>query len=355
MRFLPALAMVLLFLAMPGSAVADARADFERAMRAVEGGDYSAAVKHFGNIIKSGELGPAGLAVVHVNRGHSFLQLELYDGALGDFTRALTLSPGHAGAHYGRGRALAAKGQDQAALADFDAAIANRPDFAEPHGERGQVLLRLGRLDEALVSLNEAIRLGVQDWRVSNNRGIILMTRGDLQGAFGAFDQAVGAGPDQGTPYRNRGILYMFAGTLPQAGFDLEQAVKLAPGDLDTILWRTIYNSVVALGVKSEIAGLTTPETRRAWPGPLLEMFLETDVPASVLATGEEQFARGPAQLLAQTRYAVAIYYLFNGNPNRARDLFERIVAMGVPNLFEHHGAVIMLERMGVVPATGKQ
>ncbi len=293
MRIRFSIAMAITLVAAAGHVRADARAEFERAMRAIDAGEFDKAVTHFSLILRSGELGDAGLAVVHQNRGHSFIALGLFDGALGDFNRALTLKPGYAEAHYGRGMALAGKRRNEAALRDFDAAIALKPEFASAHGERGQVLLRLGRHDDALDSLEEAMRLGASDWRVYNDYGIILMARDDLEGAFQSFDAAIGVGPEESLPYRNRGIMYFLVGRMVEAGFDLEQALKFGPGDLDTLVWRTIYNAYVALDLREDIAKNTTEESIRAWPGPILEMFLGKDLPGAVLETGEKQFAQG--------------------------------------------------------------
>ena len=77
MRIRFPIAIVLALLVPTGHAHGDAKADFERAMRAIDAGDYEAAVASFTTIIKSRELGAAGLAVVHQNRGHSFLALKL--------------------------------------------------------------------------------------------------------------------------------------------------------------------------------------------------------------------------------------------------------------------------------------
>ena len=150
--------------------------------------------------------------------------------------------------------------------------------------------------------------------------------------------------------------MYFLVGRMVEAGFDLEQALKFGPGDLDTLVWRTIYNAYVALDLREDIAKNTTEESIRAWPGPILEMFLGKDVPGAVLETGEKQFARGPARLLAQARYAIGVYYLTQNDIPAARELFEKVVAMERPTLFESHAALRALHSIGAnVPGGGRE
>ncbi len=342
--------------------LADARADFERAKRAVRAGEHDQAVGYYTNIIRSRELGGEALAVVYQNRGHTFLMLKHFDGAIGDFTTALRIKPDYAEAHYGRGVGLVAKRRSEAALRDFDAAIALKPEFAPSHGERGRLKLQLGRHTEALADLEEAIRLGSADWRFYNDRGIIMLAWGDLENAFLSFDAAIGISfdaaigidPKSNVAYRNRGLIYFLAKKMPEASFDFTQALDLAPGDMETLLWQTIYNTYVALDVGPDIAKRVNAEQMLNWPGPLLELFLDKDVPAAVLRIGETQFAGGPAKLLAQTRYSVGVYYLSRGELEAAQFLFEKVVSMRATTLMEYHAAWMALEWMGVtepVPA----
>ena len=334
--------------------LADARADFERAKRAVRAGEHDQAVGYYTNIIRSRELGGEALAVVYQNRGHTFLMLKHFDGAIGDFTTALRIKPDYAEAHYGRGVGLVAKRRSEAALRDFDAAIALKPEFAPSHGERGRLKLQLGRHTEALADLEEAIRLGSADWRFYNDRGIIMLAWGDLENAFLSFDAAIGIDPKSNVAYRNRGLIYFLAKKMPEASFDFTQALDLAPGDMETLLWQTIYNTYVALDVGPDIAKRVNAEQMLNWPGPLLELFLDKDVPAAVLRIGETQFAGGPAKLLAQTRYSVGVYYLSRGELEAAQFLFEKVVSMRATTLMEYHAAWMALEWMGVtepVPA----
>ena len=56
-------------LSLPAAPVlADARADFERAKRAIRAGEHDQAVGYYTNIIRSRELGGEALAVVYQNR-----------------------------------------------------------------------------------------------------------------------------------------------------------------------------------------------------------------------------------------------------------------------------------------------
>ena len=103
--------------------LADARADFERAKRAVRAGEHDQAVGYYSNIIRSRELGGEALAVVYQNRGHTFLMLKHFDGAIGDFTTALRIKPDYAEAYNNRGAAKTLLNRTWEAKQDLQTAL----------------------------------------------------------------------------------------------------------------------------------------------------------------------------------------------------------------------------------------
>jgi len=59
------------------------------------------------------------------------------EGAITDYTQAISLKPNHAGAYYNRGHAKADLGGKEGEITDYTQAINLKPDFALAYYNRG--------------------------------------------------------------------------------------------------------------------------------------------------------------------------------------------------------------------------
>jgi len=95
------------------------------------------------------------LSMILVNRGLICKDMENYDQAIADFTRAIELNPGYPGIYNNRGGVYAKKGQYDKSIADFTRAIELDPVYAQAYDNRGL----------AYAFKNDTDRAG-RDWRL---------------------------------------------------------------------------------------------------------------------------------------------------------------------------------------------
>jgi tetratricopeptide (TPR) repeat protein len=126
-------------------------------------------------------------ALVHLNKGKDLLAVKAYDGAVGEFDRALALDQNLAEAYLYRGKAYywLVDLDIDAILADYNRAIALNPDYAEAYYERGY-LYRVFGLERAMY------------WGNPENFDI----------AIADFTRAIRLKPDFAEAYYVRGVVY---------------------------------------------------------------------------------------------------------------------------------------------------
>ena len=142
-------------------------------------------------------------ATYYVNRGRAYVGKNNLDGAISDFSLALSISPGMVAAYYCRGTAWLAKRDYGRALADYDRALSLQPNLAVGYIGRGMVRLDQGDLALAFSDFDHAIKLEPKNAE-------FYYQRGDAR-------------------YRGRGYAYFRQGKVPEAEEDFVQAVKLMP------------------------------------------------------------------------------------------------------------------------------
>jgi len=98
-------------------------------------------------------------ANAYTNRGLARFHKGDYVGAIADYNQALRIRPGLHTAYLNRAAAHRATGDPQAALEDLDRAIALKKDFFQAYNNRGSLHLDLGDTKAALEDLNRAIEL----------------------------------------------------------------------------------------------------------------------------------------------------------------------------------------------------
>jgi tetratricopeptide (TPR) repeat protein len=101
-----------------GAAAADDRAGCKD-----ESGPPANAIAACGRLIDSGQVTGAELAATHIWRGSHQTFMGQHDGAIADYTKALNIDPGLAGAYRGRGASHEGKGDLAHALADYRMAL----------------------------------------------------------------------------------------------------------------------------------------------------------------------------------------------------------------------------------------
>ncbi len=136
--------------------------------RAYRGGDYTAAIALFTEVLT---LDSENLNA-YLQRGFCNSLLKQYAAAASDFTAVIERKADHAWAYTSRGSAYAKMGQHEKAMADFDQVIALDPRNEEAYNNRGWSRKALGDTGGACADWKASKKMGNAEAKIilENNR-----------------------------------------------------------------------------------------------------------------------------------------------------------------------------------------
>jgi Tfp pilus assembly protein PilF len=137
--------------------------------------------------------GDARLVVVFANRGLQHLNIDLWDDAIRDFDRALSIGGPKAFLLALRGVAWSRKKDFDRAIADYNQALRLNPKdlAAEILYNRGIAHGQKSHFDDAISDYNSVIRLDANNVQAYTNRGLIFKKKGQLDLARADFEAAL--------------------------------------------------------------------------------------------------------------------------------------------------------------------
>ena len=226
--------------------LADARADFERAMQLrpdnadphinlslvlAQQGDERGAIDE---LKTAARLDPARAAIFRL-RAQAQLRLKNDAAAEQDFKQALALDKNDASAalHLAElGKIQNRANQFQAALEFYNQSLNRNPDDADVHRLRAEVLLKLQRPEEAVAAFSNYIKRSKPVGDVYRARGLAHATLGQYRNAINDYTRALELEPSSNMLTR-RGWAYLIdAQRLALQDFD--EAIQLNPEDGDS-------------------------------------------------------------------------------------------------------------------------
>jgi tetratricopeptide (TPR) repeat protein len=144
-------------------------------------------------------------------RGAAYYHKGNYDRAVAEFTRAIALEPGYAGAYLSRGLAYKDKGDYNRAIEDCNMAIALKPDYADAYYVRGDTYYD-DDYESAIADYDRAIALDPDFADAYAKRGETFFDHADYGRAVADFDTAISLQPAYADTYtiRERGVSRYF-------------------------------------------------------------------------------------------------------------------------------------------------
>ena len=155
-----------------------------------------------------------------------------YDGAIGDYTRAIELNPQNCYSYCDRGMAKGQKGDLDGAISDFNQAIEINPRDCYSYYSRGYTKYLKGDLDGAITDDTQAIELNprLADADLADayrNRGRAKGKKGDVDGAIADDTQAIEINPRYADAYADRATVKEKKGDHEGALSDYNKAISL--------------------------------------------------------------------------------------------------------------------------------
>ena len=146
------------------------------------------------DMIREQNLGDNFGAVVLESRGRTNLQLEQYDRAYEDLSRALQLGGPNVPVYEARARVSYSRERYEEAAADYALAIQVDPNSARLYNNLADSRMLAGNLDLALQNIETALRLDPSFGMAHYTKGEILEKLGRLDAANNSFDKAAELG-----------------------------------------------------------------------------------------------------------------------------------------------------------------
>lgn len=171
--------------------------------------------------------------------GKAFEDAGDLDGAVGNFTKAITLNPSNIKAHLSLGNLFEARRQWLKATAYYAKAVAIDSGHAMVHVNRANILTKLDSLDDAVRHYRYAIRLQPKDPLAYYNLGNLYFMAGDIKKAAPLVCKAIDLESDYAGSYYLLGQVYEKMGRGDLAIKNYRSALKYEPDNV-------LYNFTLA-------------------------------------------------------------------------------------------------------------
>ena len=168
-------------------------------------------------------------ANAYVNRGLARFRKGDHAGAIEDYNAALRIRPGLTVAYLNRAAALKASGDTAAAIKDLDKTISLKKDFFQAYTNRGSLHLDRGDPKAALADLNRSIELNDSVGESFYHRGFTHLAMKNFDAAIADFDRAIELEPNRAWSYQGRGAGWMFKGQMVRALENFHRAIEINP------------------------------------------------------------------------------------------------------------------------------
>lgn len=286
-------------------------------------------------LIQSGTLSGQDLANVYVNRGSAYYEKGDDDHAIQDYDQAIRIDPSNVMAFEGRGNAYSDKGDYDRAIQDFNQAIKLNPTYGLAFYTRGFAYDNKGDYDRAIQDYDQTIRLLPNATQGFDGRAEAYDAKGDREHAIQDFTQAIVLDPSDARGYYGRGVDRFCLAQFEDAQKDFAADVQLRPKTLYNPLW--LYLAQARGGDKSAQSNLATATAGldlKPWPGPIVELYLGTATPDTVLSAAKDPDPDKAVLQLCAAYFFLAERALLAGNKTGATGLFQQALSTGATSQY---------------------
>ena len=172
---------------------------------------------------------PDGISTSYNDRGAEYANLNQWDKAIDDYTRAIGIEPNYVKTYSNRGNAYAKLGQWDKVVSDLSLAIGIDPGNKESYLNRGFAFANLRQPDKAIDDYNKAIGIdpGYKDaWY---NRGNVYENLKQWDKAIDDYTRTIEIDPNFDSAYTNRGVVYAIIRQWDKAISDCSRAIVIDP------------------------------------------------------------------------------------------------------------------------------
>jgi tetratricopeptide (TPR) repeat protein len=143
-------------------------------------GETEEAIAHYNEALNIKPIRPDHI-LVYNNRGIAYHRLGLYQNALDDLNKAISMKPDYADAYSNRGIVYSNLNRNELALEDFNKAVQLKPDYADLYNNRGVAYAKLGHYQTAIDDFSKAIDLNPDYSDALSKRGVVYLEQGNKE------------------------------------------------------------------------------------------------------------------------------------------------------------------------------
>jgi lipoprotein NlpI len=239
-------------------------------------------------------------------------------GAVTNLARALVIEIGQD--LFEHGEKVEAKRLFDQAIQSFDQVIRLSPS-ALAYSGRGDAYLEQGDFDRALADFDQAINADPQYPNAYHNRAIIRLSRAEYDAALADCNQAINLNPNYALGYFQRGLVYFDEGDFAKAQDDLKKSSELNPKRVVTALW--LYVTERRNHAPTELAQSAGQFDGKAWPAPVIRLFLGEASPAETLKIAETTGPVNKTTQICEADFYVGEYDMATGAKDEALRLLR--------------------------------
>jgi tetratricopeptide (TPR) repeat protein len=331
--------------------------------------DYDRAIPDYDQAI---QLDPKD-ARSYGNRGDAYMAKRDYDRAIPDYDQAIQLDPKDVRGYGSRGDAYYAKRDYDRAIPDYDQAIQLDPKDARGYGSRGDAYVAKRDYDRAILDYNQAIQFDPKDARNFLGRGDAFAGKSEHDRAIEDFAQAIQLDPKDARGYLGRGDVFASKGEYDRALQDYDQVIQLDSKNAFAYLVSSVayfsqgnFNAAAAAALRADelednayfmiwrylareragengVAELEASAVRlktKAWPYPVIELYLGVLSPTEVLSATRDPEERCGAQ------FHGGEWHLLHGSSSAAATALQAAVDECPKARMEYTGALAELKRL---------
>lgn len=170
------------------------------------------------------------------NRGNYFLNNNMFNEAIADFSEAIKVKPDDAQSYYNRGLSYLKSGRNKEALTDLETAVRLNKKFALAYSNIAFVKYNLQDYNGAYAASNTCIEINPQLPEAYNIRAAVSFMNKDYVAVEKDLNKAIELKKDFSDAYKNRGILYMNTNRAAQACTDFQNAKLYGDATVDGLI-----------------------------------------------------------------------------------------------------------------------
>ncbi|NHE58677.1 tetratricopeptide repeat protein [Cyclobacterium plantarum] len=209
---------------------------FRDAEALYQNGRYEEAIQEFNRVLF---VSSTDLKTLHL-RARSYEELQMYDKAIQDYRRILSLDPTYAQAYAGIGKIAWEEDDMKDAEKNFLLAAMHDPKDYDILIFLSRSMIKNGRFKSSVEFLDEAIRLKPEEAMPHYYKGIAQAYSGDGLGVIVSFNKYLEIEPDNLSAHYNRGFALMKLGYKEWAIEDFDEVLDKNPKHYEALARRAL-------------------------------------------------------------------------------------------------------------------